>query len=168
MKKIFVSFLSGLAFGLAFIIPVALGANMTFPDVNTSDWFYDDVNKMVDWGVIQGNEDGTFAPERNVNRAELSAMWTRYNDYVTQESVLSEYAVLLYGSEILNELDSLDEAYNGVKDAYKADFCKEGYYGGYVLDLAEKKLKKLKSDFQHGNFEGLEDAIAFKKLLFCN
>ncbi len=47
-----------------------------------TDWFYSDVNNMVSWGVIEGNDDGTFKPSANVNRAELSAMWNRYDKRV--------------------------------------------------------------------------------------
>lgn len=54
----------------------------TFPDVLPTDWFYSDVNNMVSWGVIEGNDDGTFKPSANVNRAELSAMWNRYDKRV--------------------------------------------------------------------------------------
>lgn len=54
----------------------------TFPDVSPTDWFYNDVNNMVAWDVIRGNDDGTFKPSANVNRAELSAMWNRYDQRV--------------------------------------------------------------------------------------
>jgi len=53
---------------------------VSFPDVKSTDWFYKDVMNMVEWGVIKGNDDGTFKPQANVNRAELSAMWNRYDN----------------------------------------------------------------------------------------
>lgn len=83
MKKILISLLCG----IAFITPAVLASSISFPDVPSSQWFYQDVVNMVEWGVITGNSDGTFAPERSVNRAELSAMWNRYNDYLKTQFV---------------------------------------------------------------------------------
>lgn len=60
---------------------------ISFPDVSPSDWYYNDVNNMVSWGVIQGNADGTFKPGNNVNRAELSAMWNRYDNYLRTQFI---------------------------------------------------------------------------------
>jgi hypothetical protein len=79
MKKIILPslliamFIGGVAFAQAL---------KAFPDVKPTDWFYNDVNNMVSWGVIQGNDDGTFKPSGTVNRAELSAMWNRYDKRV--------------------------------------------------------------------------------------
>ncbi|MFN7160572.1 MAG: DUF4352 domain-containing protein [Candidatus Gracilibacteria bacterium] len=73
-------FLVGSLFGVG----ATFAAQMSFSDVSPSDWFYNDVQKMVDWDVIRGNPDGTFKPGNNVNRAELSAMWNRYNAYVAK------------------------------------------------------------------------------------
>ena len=56
-----------------------------FPDVPSGVWYEEDVRNMVEWDVIRGNDDGTFAPERNVNRAELSAMWNRYDAKVQED-----------------------------------------------------------------------------------
>lgn len=88
MKKILISFLCG----MVFITPAVFAATVNFPDVSTSQWFYQDVVNMVEWGVIKGNSNGTFAPERNVNRAELSAMWNRYNDYLKTQFVAKSQA----------------------------------------------------------------------------
>lgn len=63
-------------FGAGLIL--ALSSNVvakSFPDVNASDWFFDYVQKIATWGIISGNDNGTFAPERNVVRAELSKMF---------------------------------------------------------------------------------------------
>ena len=77
MKKLFLGLV------LASLMTTIVGASVaSFPDVKSTDWFYDDVMNMVDWGVIEGNDDGTFKPGNNVNRAELSAMWNRYDERV--------------------------------------------------------------------------------------
>lgn len=57
-------------------------ATISFPDVPTTAWFYTDVMNLVNWGVIQGNADGTFKPNDYVNRAELATMWNRYDQRV--------------------------------------------------------------------------------------
>lgn len=63
---------------------VTFAAQMSFSDVKPTDWFYNDVQNMVSWDVIRGNPDGTFRPGATVNRAELSAMWNRYNAFVAK------------------------------------------------------------------------------------
>lgn len=100
MKRIIIAFLSG----IAFITPTIIASTMNFPDVKSSDWFYNDVEKMVEWDVIRGNADGTFKPANNVNRAELSAMWNRYNEYTHCELIDSINAERAYVYPILREL----------------------------------------------------------------
>jgi len=58
--------------------------SISFPDVKPDAWYYQDVMNMVSWDVIRGNDDGTFKPENNVNRAELSAMWNRYENHINE------------------------------------------------------------------------------------
>jgi hypothetical protein len=79
MKKLTIALLAASIFMFAVS---AFAVTKTFSDVSTSDWFHDDVMNMVDWGVIEGYPDGTFGPANNVNRAELSAMWNRYDNRV--------------------------------------------------------------------------------------
>lgn len=51
---------------------VAFAANFT--DLSDSHWAYQYVNELVNTGVINGYEDGTFRPEANVTRAELAKL----------------------------------------------------------------------------------------------
>lgn len=46
----------------------------TFSDVTKDKWFYPYVETLVANGIVQGNPDGTFAPNRTLNRAEISKM----------------------------------------------------------------------------------------------
>jgi hypothetical protein len=66
-----------------------------FSDVPTDAWFYDAVMNMVEWDVIRGHDDGTFKPADNVNRAELSVMWNRYENHVNEnidvQTIFSNY-----------------------------------------------------------------------------
>lgn len=70
---------------MATLFATAYAATRSFTDVSTTDWFYNDVMNMADWNVIQGYPDGTFGPANNVNRAELSAMWNRYDTHVADK-----------------------------------------------------------------------------------
>ena len=56
-----------------------------FPDVHVADWFYPYVEEIRQWGVVSGNADGTFAPERNINRAEFSKMLSLYDKRVDKK-----------------------------------------------------------------------------------
>lgn len=106
-----------------------------FPDVDESDWFYNDVNDMVDWGVIKGNDDGTFQPDGLVNRAQLSAMWNRYDQYASQNSPFAEAVYLLAKDSLGNEITSVLNSYHG-----QSGYCEGSQFGaialaGYLSDL---------------------------------
>jgi hypothetical protein len=80
--------LSNLSAGIALGIIIAFSTNAlakNFPDVNASDWFYDYVQKIEQWGIISGNDDGTFAPERAVVRAELAKMFVLLDERTDQK-----------------------------------------------------------------------------------
>lgn len=49
-------------------------ATPSFKDVKSSDWFFKYVETAKSLGFVSGNPDGTFAPARNVNRAEAAKM----------------------------------------------------------------------------------------------
>jgi len=68
MKKLFILFLIGI-----FLIPVSF-ATMNFSDVSDSTHYKDSIEWMQENGVIQGYEDGTFKPEKCVNRVEMLKM----------------------------------------------------------------------------------------------
>ena len=54
------------------------GKGKTFPDVKNSEWYYEAVMALTEAGVINGNDDGTFGPEKSITRAEFVAMIIRY------------------------------------------------------------------------------------------
>ncbi len=87
MKRLF----TGIFIGISLSASLSVFAfSKSFPDVKISDWFYNDVMQMAEWDVIRGNGDGTFRPENSVNRAELSAMWSRYEDHLEQKFYTKE------------------------------------------------------------------------------
>ncbi len=48
-----------------------------FSDVKESDWSYKYIMKMLEDGVINGYEDGTFRPKNEITRAEIAVMLTK-------------------------------------------------------------------------------------------
>ena len=60
-------------------------ARSSFPDVPTNAWFHQYVMAIKDWGVINGNDDGTFAPGRNITRAEFAKMLFQYDKRVDEK-----------------------------------------------------------------------------------
>ena len=71
--KILVSFLGFILLGT--VSAQVLG----FPDVSENQWYYKYVMQIKDWNVVNGNDDGTFKPSANINRAEFSKMLVRYD-----------------------------------------------------------------------------------------
>lgn len=64
---------------------ITFAATKNFQDVSMNDWFYNDVQKMVSYGVVAGYDDNTYRPANSVNRAELAAMLSRYDMYLRGE-----------------------------------------------------------------------------------
>lgn len=62
--------------GILGMSPIVAGAAV-FPDVSDSHLYRTQIEALVAAQVITGNPDGTFAPERTVNRAEMLAMLYR-------------------------------------------------------------------------------------------
>lgn len=60
-------------------------ARSGFPDVPSNAWFHQYVMEIKDWGVVNGNDDGTFAPGRNITRAEFSKMLSQYDKRVDEK-----------------------------------------------------------------------------------
>jgi hypothetical protein len=54
--------------------PLAENMNLdpSFPDVQSGDWFYEYVLTAFNWTVLDGYPDGTFLPDKNINRAEIA------------------------------------------------------------------------------------------------
>lgn len=42
-----------------------------FKDVNSTDWFYENVMYMLEKGILKGKEEAVFAPKSNITRAEF-------------------------------------------------------------------------------------------------
>ena len=51
-----------------------------FPDVNSPQWFNNEVSTMTNMGIIRGMPNGTFAPNQAITRAEVAAIVARFFD----------------------------------------------------------------------------------------
>ena len=59
-------------------IPVVLATDITtFSDVPASHWAFDEIEKAVDSGIVNGYADGTFKPAGTVTNAHFAAMIAR-------------------------------------------------------------------------------------------
>ena len=50
---------------------------INYPDVPSTYWTYEQINYIGTLGIIKGYPDGTFRPDGNINRAELSTLLVR-------------------------------------------------------------------------------------------
>jgi N-acetylmuramoyl-L-alanine amidase len=68
-----------------------------FSDIAPSDWYAGVVAAAAQAGIINGYEDGTFRPDRQITREELAAMVIRAMNYAGQDTTVStsEQASLL-------------------------------------------------------------------------
>jgi hypothetical protein len=64
----------GLVALLSLVLSPAPADALSFPDVNSNDWFAEAVQVLADEGVVQTNADGTFGPYDTIDRAEFSAL----------------------------------------------------------------------------------------------
>jgi len=74
----------------------------SFPDVNPGDWFHQYVEAIKDWGIVKGQGDGTFAPDKNINRAEFSKMLYLYDQRVDEKIAAIETSGALPSTETTN------------------------------------------------------------------
>lgn len=58
-------------------LDAASAATLEFEDVTPDDWFYDEVMSCAAAGVLNGNGDGTFAPNASITREEAFTMVMR-------------------------------------------------------------------------------------------
>ena len=65
-----------------------------FSDVTADAWYNNAVSTMVNAGIIQGYEDGTFRPNNNITRAEFAAIASRFmsSGYDVKEDLFSDIA----------------------------------------------------------------------------
>lgn len=72
--------------GESFSVPNFLenpgGQIATCSDLDENEWYYDDVVKIIELGIMQGDDTGVFRPNDTISRAEAAAVICRAYDYV--------------------------------------------------------------------------------------
>ena len=65
-----------------------------FPDIAPDAWYNNAISTMVNAGIIQGYEDGTFRPNNNITRAEFAAIASRFmsSGYDVEEDLFTDIA----------------------------------------------------------------------------
>jgi hypothetical protein len=66
--------IAGVTISLLLLLPAAISAMGVFDDVSTQYPFKDEIESLTRAGVLHGNPDGKFYPDRSVNRAEFLKM----------------------------------------------------------------------------------------------
>lgn len=66
-------------YGLLEYVPELTGSK-TFPDVKEAAWYCDRVLTLAEMGIISGYEDGTFRPDKNIQRNEFVQIITKFFD----------------------------------------------------------------------------------------
>ena len=105
---------------LAFALVLSLGTAAladaaTLSDVSEGQWFYEPVSEMIAAGYIDGYEDGTFKPERDVSVAEFVTMTAKCLGLETGEEYghwAGRQMGNAYDSGWLNEQDSAWTQFN--------------------------------------------------------
>jgi len=90
-----------------------------FPDVQAGAWYYDYIETMYNYGYINGYPDGTFKPERGINRAEIAKMVVNAFEIEPDMS----------GAPHFDDVSSSDWFYSYVETAYNYGLMR-GYGDG--------------------------------------
>ncbi|QNK55921.1 S-layer homology domain-containing protein [Paenibacillus sp. PAMC21692] len=64
-----------------------------FEDVNSGDWFAQDVAAAYEAGLVQGVTDSNFAPDQEINREQMAALLVRAFEYKNGSSMVANDAL---------------------------------------------------------------------------
>ena len=78
MKKSFLSVVIAISLIVTCFVP-SVGAANKFTDVDsqTLKWAADEINEMAELGFIKGYSDGTFKPNKSINKMEAMLLFAR-------------------------------------------------------------------------------------------
>ena len=62
-----------------------------FSDVNTGDWYYNNVMRAVELGILSGYTDGTFKPMNNITRRDFAIMLAQSLGHDNDEKATSPF-----------------------------------------------------------------------------
>lgn len=74
MRKIIITLLTAVLLFSTFTSSACAEADISFSDVKKGDWFYSNVIKMADLGILNGYLDGTFKPDNTLKFEEFIKM----------------------------------------------------------------------------------------------
>ncbi len=111
-------------------VPKANGA-VHFEDVSQKDWFYSVVMSAYDCGIIKGDSDTTFSPNRDVTREEITVMVARALQYADLRCP---------EKDIMNAKDK-DQISDWAKEAY--DYIGANYASDYDATDSENPVRVL-------------------------
>lgn len=95
------------------------------PDINTKDWFYSEIRKGIQSGIIQGNTDGYVRPNDYVTREEAIVM-------IQRALVPATSNTLVEGYEDVDEISSWSKQAMGI-------FTAKNYIKGYTDNTLKPK-----------------------------
>lgn len=116
MKNKFLSVIIALTMLVSSVATVALAEN-AFPDVLSPDhdWAAEQIGEMTDLGIIKGYTDGTFKPDKAVNKIEALLLFARVAGYSDGEyAAVAEFAYEKY-QYLLSDVDL------GAYDSFKKE-----------------------------------------------
>lgn len=74
----------------------------TFPDVPSSYWAYESINRLVDLGYVNGYSNGNFGIDDNVTRAQAATILVRW---------LKDVGKISYKENLVNSFTDISESY---------------------------------------------------------
>ena len=100
-----------------------------FGDVDGSHWAYQQIQYLAGHGILHGYPDGSFAPDRNMTRAELAAVLTRFYDLPNGASSFNDISGN-WSEEYINKAAAAgwvngypDGTFRPDNDETRAEFC---------------------------------------------
>lgn len=105
-------------------LPLAKDFLSGFDDVNKTHWFFEEVNTLYKTGIVKGDSESTFSPNRDVSREEITLMVVRALEYAnlkcperTAFNAIDTEAVSLWAKEAYEKIGS-----NYISDYDDTDF----------------------------------------------
>ncbi len=138
------------------------------PDVYNSDAYSEDILKLYRYGILTGNDDyGTFAPESNLLRSEMSAMAVRIADS-TQRVKKTFKAKPGNDAYAIIETVSLSSK-TGLANGWKYDnrfdlFNTNGKDKATIADLSDEKFGSLSRSFKEESDGQFKLELMFRAL----
>lgn len=101
-----------------------LAGENIFSDVSPDDWFYGQVVGAIQYGWINGYEDGTFRPNHTITRAEVTAIANRMLGRSADKDYVDQHTETLQG---FSDVPATHWAYYPIAEAANAhDYTKDG------------------------------------------